>query len=123
MLKLALMAALLPAALCAADVWESKPFADWTEKDLQKVFGNSPWARQTRAVVSNAAASGKPPVPDASSNGGAAGGRGSRGADSPGAAVRMGAAPSDFDPTGQAAEQPGIPVVLRWQTALPVRQA
>jgi hypothetical protein len=121
--KLAVIAVLLPAPLCAADVWESKPFADWNEKDLQKVFGNSPWARQTRAVVSNTKGGAKPPVPDASSNGGAAGGRGSRSADSPGAAARLGPSPSDFDPTGQSAEQPGIPVIVRWQTALPLRQA
>jgi hypothetical protein len=120
--KLAVIAALLPAALCAADVWESKPFADWTEKDLQKVLGNSPWARQTRALLSNTAGSGKPPVADASSDGGA-GGRGSRNADGPGGAVRLGPAPSDFDPTGQSTQQPGIPVIVRWQTALPVRQA
>ena len=122
--KLAVIAALLPAALCAADAWESKPFADWTDKDLQKVVNNSPWARQTRALLSNAAVAGRgrAGIGDASGDD-VAGGRVSRGANSAGGADRLGAAPSDFDPTGQSAQQPGIPVVVRWQTALPLRQA
>jgi hypothetical protein len=123
----------LPAALWAADVWESKPFADWTDKDLQKVVNNSPWARQTRATLANAAAGGRgrggaqaglgdEASGDASISGGA-GGRGSRGGGSAGGADRLGPSPSDFDQGPQAAQQAGIPVIIRWQSALPLRQA
>src|SRR5665213_3648005 len=53
--KLAFFAALAPAVLWAADVWETKPFKNWSDKDIQKIFNNSPWARQARAVLRNAA--------------------------------------------------------------------
>ena len=126
MKKLACFAALLPVALFAAEAWEAKPFEAWSDKDLQKVVSNSPWARQTRALLTGAAARENGPaasgVGDASTNqvAGAGAGRGSGGA---GGAGRLGAAPSDFDPTGQAGQQPGVPVIIRWQTALPLRQA
>ncbi len=32
------------ASLLAADVWESKPFHTWTDKELEKVLTSSPWA-------------------------------------------------------------------------------
>jgi hypothetical protein len=119
--KLALFAILSPAVLGAADVWESKPFQNWTSKDVQKIFNNSPWARQARAVLGNAAPaatarSGQPAVGDASSNdSGVLKGR------EPGGAGRMGSAPSDFDQGPQS--QVGVPVIVRWQSALPLRQA
>ena len=122
--QLALFAALAPAALWAADVWEAKPFQDWTDKDLQKVVDNSPWARQTRAVLGNAASiatgtSARPAVIDASSSDTGVN-RAGRGA---GGAERMRGTSSDFDQGPQALEQPGVSVIIRWQTALPLRQA
>ena len=32
------------AAAGAADVWDTKPFAQWTDKELEKVVTDSPWA-------------------------------------------------------------------------------
>lgn len=119
--KLVLFAVLAPAVVWAADVWESKPFQDWTNKDVQKIFNNSPWARQARAVIGSAppaaaGRSGQPAVGDASSNdSGVPKGR------EPGGAGRMGSAPSDFDQGPQS--QVGVPVIVRWQSALPLRQA
>jgi hypothetical protein len=119
--KLALFAALAPAALWAADVWDAKPFQDWTDKDVQKVVTNSPWARQARAVLGDTTpvAPGRnrqPAVGDASSNdSGVPKGR------EPAGAARMDSAPSDFDQGPQSAQQ--IPVIVRWQSALPFRQA
>ena len=118
--QLALFAALTPAALWAADVWD-KPFQDWTDKDVQKVVTNSPWARQARAVLGDAiplaAGRNRPPaVGDASSTEtGVPKGR------EPAGAARLGSAPSDFDQGPQSAQQ--IPVIVRWQSALPLRQA
>src|ERR1700733_14172548 len=95
--KLALFVAVIPAVLFAADVWDAKPFQDWTDKDVQKVVNNSPWARQARAVLGNtplgaAGKSGQPAVGDVSSNdSGVPQGR------EPAGAGRMGSAPSDFD--------------------------
>lgn len=119
--KLAILATVVPAFLSAADVWDAKPFQDWTDKDVQKLVSNSPWARQARAVLGDAtpvaAGRNKPPaVGDASSNdSGVPKGR------EPGGAARMGSAPSDFDQGPQSLQQ--IPVVVRWQSALPLRQA
>lgn len=119
--KLALFAALLPAVLWAADVWETKPFQDWNDKDIQKVFNNSPWARQARAVLGSTAPvaagiGGQPSVGDSSSNdSGVPKGR------DPAGAARMGSAPSDFDQGPQSLPQ--IPVTVRWQSGLPLRQA
>jgi hypothetical protein len=119
--KLALFAILTPAALWAADVWEAKPFQEWTSKDVQKIFNNSPWARPARAVIGSAAPttagrSGPPAVGDASTNdSGVPKGR------EPGGAGRLGSAPSDFDQGPQS--QAGVPVIVRWQSALPLRQA
>jgi hypothetical protein len=117
--KLALFAALLPAAVWAADPWESKPFQDWTSKDVQKLFNNSPWARQARAVIGNvprAEKSGQPALGDASTNDpGVTKGR------EPATARPLDSAPSDFDLGAQSLQQ--IPVIVRWQSALPLRQA
>ncbi len=119
--KLALFVALAPAMLWATDVWETKPFQDWTDKDVQKVVSNSPWARQTRTVLGNAAAaaagrSGQPAVGDASSiDSGVPKGR------EPAGAARMASAPSDFDQAPQGSQQ--IPIIVRWQSALAQRQA
>ena len=119
--KLVLFAALVPAALWAADVWEAKPFQNWTQKDVQKIFNNSPWARQARAVIGSAAPaaegrSGPPPIGDASSNE-----SGLPKGPEPGGAGRIGSAPSDIDQGPQSSQQ--IPVIVRWQSALPLRQA
>ena len=35
---------LASASLWAADVWESKPFHAWTDKELENVLSDSPWA-------------------------------------------------------------------------------
>jgi len=119
--KLVLFPVLAPAALWATDVWEAKPFQNWTQKDVLKIFNNSPWARQARAVIGSTTPaaegrSGQPPIGDASSNdSGVPKGR------EPGGAGRMGSAPSDFDQGPQS--QVGVAVIVRWQSALPLRQA
>ncbi len=43
------LAMLVAASICyAADLpWKSKPYDQWTEKDLQKIFSDSPWARMS----------------------------------------------------------------------------
>ena len=118
--------AVLPALAWAADVWEAKPFEEWTSKDLQKVVTNSPWARQTRALVSGPASAEREVtgIGDARSGNPEGGGPQRAGsASSAGGAERLGAVPSDVDFSGAASQQAGIPVIVRWQSALPLRQA
>ncbi len=42
----------MAACLIAADpVWKSKPASQWTEEDTRQVLAESPWAKETRAVI------------------------------------------------------------------------
>jgi hypothetical protein len=47
-IKLRLAMAILAVATVAwagGDVWKTKPYTQWTDEDIQKVFTSSPWAR------------------------------------------------------------------------------
>ena len=97
-------------SMWAADFWNTKPFTDWNEKEVQKVLTDSPWVG--RVTMSGG---GPPPaVAGAGGGGGRGGGRGGgpQGGDSGGA---------------DSAAAPGgggdATVTLLWQTALPVKQA
>lgn len=47
-----LLAALLCATLLwAGDPWKDKPYTEWTEKEVRKVFQDSPWARPVATLV------------------------------------------------------------------------
>jgi len=47
---------LLAGIACAAgDVWKSKPFAQWDEKDVRKILSESPWSKVTQVPASWAA--------------------------------------------------------------------
>jgi len=110
---------LLPAMLWAADFWESKPFTDWSDKELRRVETNSPWARQINTLMTNARPSTPPEDSPVSGFPNAAGplsrdpnvGRGGG----------LGAGPATIGP--DAPFEQGLPVTIRWQTALPLRQA
>jgi len=39
--------------LFAADIWQSKPFTEWTDKDRDKLISDSPWARPYTVLVSH----------------------------------------------------------------------
>jgi hypothetical protein len=36
----------LAVSVCAADFWLTKPYTDWSDKDIQKLETNSPWSKQ-----------------------------------------------------------------------------
>ena len=38
------MSLAMAVAASAANVWEEKPFTQWTDKDVEKVTTESPWA-------------------------------------------------------------------------------
>jgi hypothetical protein len=107
--------------LCAADSWESKPFTDWSEKELQKILTNSPWSHNISVSM------GEPLT---------GGGRGDRlGADEgpprPGGDLASAMGPSDGggsprnDAGGRGGIQapPSLALTVRWQSALPIKQA
>ena len=41
-------------ALAAAEFWEGRPFASWSDKDVQRMLTDSPWSRQVSIVVPRA---------------------------------------------------------------------
>lgn len=104
-----IVAAFFVFAFCvaAADFWQAKPYTEWSEKDLQKMITNSPWAKSF-----------SPPAP--------AGGPSDSGASTPlsegGGRGRGGGVPFG----GPAAADSGAPaptIYARWQSALPVKEA
>ena len=107
---------LTSAGLLAADFWEKKKFADWSEKEVTKMLTKSPWVRRVdvRLVSLLDSPSGVGPTQ--------AGGYGG---------PREGSGPSNMPlPEGGGNGGPivgGYPpsfrLTVRWYSALPVRQA
>ncbi len=119
---------LLALGLWAADSWQNKPVADWSDKDVQKVLTNSPWAKSISVTASGLMDSAAMP---------GRGGRGFGGDDSPPSPGGGGQMPggSPGVPGGNVASRnlgdeglgsqaaPSIALTVVWESALPVRQA
>ena len=105
---------LTSAGLLAADFWEKKKFADWSEKEVTKMLTKSPWARRVdvRLVSLLDSPSGVGPTQ--------AGGYGSPREGS-------GPMPSPEGVGNGGSSVGGLPpsfrLTVRWYSALPVRQA
>ena len=110
-----LMLAALTAAtvtLCAADFWETKDYAEWTKKESKKLLTNSPWARQVSLSMGGGGGRG-----GGGRGGGGGGGRGGGGGGGGGTRVPGGG----YGGGGMA--PPRIPLIIRWVSSLPVKQA
>lgn len=108
------------AAVClwAADFWQSKPYTEWNDKDIQKIETNSPWSKQvTLALPSNGGGGG-------SGKGRNRGGNTSEidggGGGMSGPARNTGVPDSVADPASGGA---GLTVTVSWRTALAMREA
>jgi hypothetical protein len=55
--------AVMAVALTAAAVWEEKPFTQWSEKDVEKILTESPWAGKA-SITHEKAGADLGPVPD-----------------------------------------------------------
>jgi hypothetical protein len=109
---IALSAALTAVSMFAAEPWGKKDAATWTAKDVERVLTDSPWAQQASAAFSLAAEDpppAPPPVPPAAQAG--LGGPTNSGVRWDGGVGRSRGA----DPT--------LNVLVRWDSALPVREA
>src|SRR5262245_1104283 len=42
---------LIVAGLAAADFWETKPFLTWSDKEVDQVITDSPWAQKLNVVI------------------------------------------------------------------------
>lgn len=125
--------------LWGAGFWEKKDFPQWSVKDIRRIMTNSPWAREIRINSSElrgaqrgamrmagGGGSGPQPqggsagdAPDSGGNdfGGGGGDVGDAGGDGGGPGAFSGAGASLPGPT------PSVPLTIRWQTSLPVKQA
>jgi len=108
-------------AVCAwaADFWTTKPFTDWSDKEVQKIISDSPWAGKVTMSAGLSLS-----VPE--SGGGGGGGRGGRGGGRS-SGPQGDAANSDPGVAGGGdlggGGPSGVTVTLFWQTAAPVKQA
>ena len=114
---------LLTLALClwAADAWQSKPFTDWSDKDVQKLLSSSPWSKEVSIPLGGGGGGG-----GSSKGGGKRGGGG--GGDMGGgsdAGGNAGGSRSGIQEVagGGLGSAPSLMLVVRWQSALPMRQA
>lgn len=102
-------------SLWAADFWTIKPYTDWNEKELQKIVTNSPWAKQISIAM------------PAGSSGTDSGRKSKRGGDSGGGSGGFGAigqTSGNSEITGtDAGGGAGFSFTVRWQSALPIKQA
>ncbi len=118
-----LIALLAVFSLYAADAWQTKPFTEWTDKDVQKILTNSPWAHSVSISVGAGMAdnpltgrqepgsrpSGMNPAtgPGVMAPNGQEGGHDSRGG----------------FPDATTVDRQSIALMVVWQSALPVKQA
>ena len=114
---------ILGISLWAADFWQSKPYTEWSDKEVQKILSNSPWSKEV--VVSLGAAgsgSGK-----GSRKGGGGGGGGDTGFDGPamgsGGNGAGGRGVQEVGGGTPGSGTSGMTLVVSWRTALPLRQA
>ena len=125
--------AALGAGLPAEDSWVKKKYSEWTDKEVRQIVSNSPWAHRTDIPLGSAMAGGGGRGRGRGGGGGRGGGMGAEN-DSPGGGFG-GVAGADSGLGGGGVgggaavggEGPGatptLPVTIRWQSALPVRQA
>ena len=91
------------AGLAAANFWDTKTYSEWSEKEVQEMLSDSPWARKLSVVI---------PIPPRASEDNLAGRGG--GADDGGGRGGRGGFP---------VPSPQLKLVITWRSAQPVRQA
>jgi hypothetical protein len=100
--------------LFASDPWNKNP-QKWTAKDDERILTASPWAQETNASFGDEASNNEPPPPGplpGAAQAGMAGGHAATDGRWDGGIGRM--------PRGGV---PSLPVLIRWDSALPVREA
>ena len=119
------LAALLP----AADPWKAKKFTEWTDKEVQKVLKDSPWARPVEVRLEG----GGGMMGGGGGGRGGRGGRGGGGGSIPSAASggpggggdegMGGGGGRGGGGMGSSEAPPATTVIVRWHSALPIKQA
>ena len=92
-------------SVAAADFWEDKPFRSWSDKDVEKMLTDSPWADEVAVPL--------PPRLRPGQGGGQGGGFGAAGGGGGGGGGgRM-----------RFSDQRRVRMAVSWRSALPVKQA
>ncbi len=124
-------------SLWAADFWEGKKFGDWTDKEVRQMMTNSPWSRAVDVAMAMGGGGGGAGGGGGRGRGGGGGGgggggfgggggpaAGGGGGDGGGGGGGGGGAMGPSSGMSQDSTSiPRVPVLVRWQSALPVRQA
>jgi hypothetical protein len=124
---LILAIALCTVSLFAADFWQSKPYTEWSDKEVQKILSNSPWSKEV--IVSLGSAGGGGSGKGSRKGGGGGGGGGDAGFDGPamgsggGNAGKGGTGISEVGGGTPSGGTPTMNLVVSWRTALPLREA
>lgn len=128
MKRLAAVAVFFAVSLWAADFWQSKPFTEWSDKDVQKILQNSPWSKVLNVSMS------APPMPtggngrrnrnpgNMSELDGPAVAPATTGLEEPGRAGTSGRGTSGAEDFG-GSSAPSLTVTIRWQSSLAIKQA
>jgi hypothetical protein len=98
----------------ANDPWKSKPYDQWDDKDIQRIFNDSPWARVVQIANSSLSDSGISPEP-----GGAAPAQQTRGMAGGGQYPASSGGSQSVQPSSTAA----TPFVVRWVSSRTIREA
>jgi hypothetical protein len=119
-------------AVASNDPWKDKPYQQWDQKDIQKIFQNSPWSKTVTVDAKWQSGGGGstgqvPASPSGLPSGSSAGGGGS----SPGGGGRPGMGGGGGGPSGGGAPSggeagggvPQAPFVVRWLSSRTMREA
>lgn len=115
----------LALGLWAADSWQNKPAAEWSDKDVQKVLTNSPWSKNVGVAAGGPTDSGIMPGRDGRGIGGdeSQGRTGATQMPGAGAGIPGGNVPSRTLDGPESQTAMSIPILVVWESALPVKQA
>jgi hypothetical protein len=135
-LLLAMSAGALVVGLSAAEGWMSKDYTQWTDQEVQKVLTNSPWAQKTSVAFDNSGSGGggrRGGYGGGGGGGGMGGGGGGMGGGGMGGGMGGGGGinggsvgrprNAGADETQSQSGGPRMEVVIRWESALPLKQA
>ncbi len=100
-------------AVYAADFWKDKAYTQWSDDEVNKMLSDSPWAQNTKTTMEGQQPMGQRGMGRRGGMGG--GGWGGMGGGGMGGPRRGG-------PMG-GSTMPAITVTVRWQSALPEREA
>ena len=119
-----IVAAVIAAPLLGAGFWDKKDFTQWNEKELRKIYLDSPWAKQLKVPMGNPMTA-MPGVGGGGGRRGGGGGGGGGGGRPPGAGGGGGGGGGGFGGGGmpQQGAAPTLNLVVRFDEAAPIKAA